>query len=278
MILAEARFGSRGKHEKDELEDLVQSYLASMLRNGQLCGKYFFAWIKGVLTAHIVLAGPSAHLRRHHSRWGKEDLRKVVETFGREPCWVMLDDETPKRSPSWKSAPFLYLHANMLDWAPPVRRGDNGEPIPSYLLPVTDLNRDHLYSWARSYQDHERVWIASGTLEIPAYRELANPGSRLPQEGLSLCRAIEKATDIPMYYYMKRYWGRRQGEESRKCPGCGRRWATGLQGAEDRDLWEFDFRCDDCRLVSHVADAYDDERHARIGEYRPRRKGRRRKR
>lgn len=32
-------------------------------------------------------------------------------------------------------------------------------------------------------------------------------------------------------------------------------------------IWNFHFQCHDCRLVSHEADSCEDERHARIGEY-----------
>lgn len=50
---------------------------------------------------------------------------------------------------------------------------------------------------------------------------------------------------LSTYCYLMRYLGRNKNENT----------------------WEFHFRCDNCLIVSHIADSYEDERHARIGEY-----------
>lgn len=96
---------------------------------------------------------------------------------------------------------------------------------------------------------------------------MADPGSRLSDEGRSLALRVEQSTHLPTYYYIPRYWGRKKGENNRVCPGCGDAWR--VSPAEmDQDWWHFPFRCDHCRLVSHDASNIDDERHARLGEYR----------
>ena len=52
------------------------------------------------------------------------------------------------------------------------------------------------------------------------------------------------------------------------CPSCGGRWRA-KQGPSGRGpIWQCVFRCEKCRLVSSDARVTDDERHARIGEYR----------
>jgi predicted nucleic acid-binding Zn ribbon protein len=269
MILAKVTFGKYEKHKAAELEDLMETYLASLLHNGQICSDYFFAWTKGQMNAYVHLVGPNGYSRRYHSKWGKDNLKNLAEAFGQEPSWLILEDGAPKRNSTWRGAPFLYLFTHAFDEGPPIRRGDKGMPIPSYLFPI---DKGQLYSWQRDYYYFDNIWIGSGALEMPAYRQLADPKSELSQEGRELCQAIERATGIPTYYFLMRYWGRREGEEKRRCPGCGRLWRSETplkqNSLEKRNtFWKFPFKCNKCRLVSHLADS-DDGRRASIGEYR----------
>ena len=266
MILAKVEFGRSGSKEEVDLEDLIESYLSLLFHNGQLCGEYFVTWTNRVLNAHVLLAGPTAYHLRYHSDYSKQALVKVRKAFGKDPAWTLLDDDARNRSPSWRAAPFLYLFTHAFDWAPPVCRGDNGAPIPSYLLPVPYEQKEQLYFWQRNYYHHDNIWLASGALEIPAYRQLVEPKSNLAEHGRELCREIENCTGVPTYYFLMRYWGRRKGEENRRCPGCGHAWRDKRRTERKAKFWEFPLLCEECRLVSHIAVSFDDDRHARIGE------------
>jgi predicted nucleic acid-binding Zn ribbon protein len=48
---------------------------------------------------------------------------------------------------------------------------------------------------------------------------------------------------------------------------CGGKWHSSGSLSDRYTFHDFHFRCKRCRLVSHCADSYDDERHARIGEF-----------
>lgn len=272
MILARISFGRRGRRSADELEDIATTYLALLLRNGQICDEYFYAWSRGVLNAYVHLAGPTALAVRHHSKRGLREQRAVVRAFGGKPGFTILDDAAPRKSARWQDAPFLYLFTHAFDSAPPVLRGDSGVPVPSYLLPVTDQDREYLFSWQQAYASHDDIWIGSGALEIAAYRELADPASELSRYGRDLCREIETATGIATYYYLMRYWGRQGNEAARACPGCGCSWRTEWP-EEGEPFWHFHFRCDPCRLVSHLGVSTDGGRHVRIGGHAKWKKG-----
>jgi len=151
-------------------------------------------------------------------------------------------------------------------------RGDNGKPIPVYRLPGTHEDREAIYFWQRTYHEYNGIWLGCGELEIPVYKQLADPSSELSQKGREICRAVEKAIRIPTYYFLMRYWGRRSGEDERLCPGCGRAWLSRYPTDHPRGWWQFAFQCHNCRLVSQVADCDEDERHAVIGEYTKQRK------
>lgn len=143
-----------------------------------------------------------------------------------------------------------------------------GKPIPTYKLPVSDSIREGLYFWAESYRHHDAIWLESGDLEISAYKQLADPNSGLARQGRELCTEIEQATGKATFYYLDHYWGRKsQEEENRLCPVCGGCWRV-FNDDDGNGFSAFPFRCYSCRLVSHKADSCEDERHARIGEYR----------
>lgn len=266
MILANVIFGVRRKNEPDQLENLVESYLGTLYHSGQLCGEYFLTWTQRRLNAHVMLSGRSATALRHHSPYGKKALKKIIEAFGAKPIWRLLDDDASKPMSSWRDAPFLYLFTHALDKASPICRGDGEPPVPVFTLPVTFEQKSDLYSWQWSYYHHDHIWLESRALEIAAYRQLADPGSELAEQGRDLCREIETATKIPTFYYLMRYWGRAKGEDQRRCPGCGGPWKTGHIGESPEPFWQFAFKCDPCRLVSHLGVSTDGGRHTKIGE------------
>jgi predicted nucleic acid-binding Zn ribbon protein len=266
MILANISFGSLRSSTKEEFEEVVECYLVSLFRGGQICGERFLTWNKGKLNAHVLLAAPNAMSLIFHTTWGKKNLAAVVDLSGREPVWKILDDDAGKTSSNWKGAPILYLFTTWVDWYSPVCRGDGKRPVPLYRLPVSDLVKDDLYGWQRSYRNLDDVWMNSGPLEMPAYRQLADPRSDLSEEGRKLCLEIETATGIPTFYYLMRYWRHSKGESERLCPGCGRGWKTSAPKIGGQ-FHQFDFRCEACRLVSHLGKDFDGSRRARIGEF-----------
>lgn len=269
MFLTKITFGSdKGKkRQREALSDNAETYLIALKRNGQIYGEYVFAWSKGNLVAYFYLARPNAFEKKHHSEWGISSLNSVIESFGQSPKWEIIDDSLPKRFRSWQCSKSLYLFTHAFDYTSPVCCGDTGLPIPPYLIPISDRIREDLYSWRGNYRDHDKVWLACGTLEIPAYKELADPKSELSLNGRELCTEIERATGKPTFYYLMRYWGRRDGESTRSCPSCGGQWQASDDEGKKRPFYKFHFRCERCRLVSRIADSYDDERHARIGEF-----------
>lgn len=263
MYLAQIEFGS-SKEPRAVVEDVIETYLAALLKNGQIYDDYYLARSKGRYIGFTHLARPNAHEPCFHSSYGKEDLKSVASMFGRNPTWRLLDDDVPRRFADWRRSSSFYLFANL---GSPVCSGDTGHRVPLYLLPVDFWTRENLYFWSRHNFDLDNVWLASGALEIPAYKQLADPRSELAQDGREFCAKIEKATGIRTFYYLFRYWGRRKGEADRPCPLCGRSWADGRK-QQDPGFHNFDFRCVKCRLVSNLAVDFEDQRHARIGEYR----------
>lgn len=273
MILYKVIFGAVPPRNHEDAVDAMESYLSVMFHNGQAVGEYFHVVQDGRLCAYVHLAGVNALSARFQSSYHADRMAKLMTVFGQAPQWTVIDDDAPKRDTTWTKAPFLYLFTHFDTWQSPLCRGDNGKPIPLYRVPGSHEDREVINSWQNTYRDYDSVWIGCGHLEIPTYREMALPGSELSQQGREICRQVEAATGIPTYYYLMRYWGRRKGEETRLCPGCGGCWHVATTVRRAIRFCDFPFRCEKCRLVSHLPKSFDETRHAKIGEWQARKTG-----
>ncbi|MEM1054610.1 MAG: DUF2310 family Zn-ribbon-containing protein [Bacteroidota bacterium] len=270
MVAARVSFGplSPDPDERERQIDLADGYLAMLFKNGQAGPDQIDARENGQHVVYTALTQPDAHEDRFCSEWSRRDREKVTEAFGHPPRWTLLDDDPEAFAKAdWQGAPSLVVCTRWAFENDLIGRGDDGEELAIYLLPVSDQTREHLVHWGMHYRELDLVWLGSGDLEIPAYKQLVEPDSTLMEDGRRLAREVETATSLPTYMYLQRYYGRRTNEEARLCPGCGEAWYVGGD-REGGYLEGFAFRCDACRLVSEMPSDTSDERHARLGEYR----------
>ncbi|WP_018693704.1 DUF2310 family Zn-ribbon-containing protein [Algicola sagamiensis] len=267
MPLYQINFGEVSKEKQEEAEDKINVYLCTLTRNGQARDDYHVVVSGNQMMAYIHMNGRDAIQRQYHSKYGLSELGQVVDIIGQEPTWSEVGGENKDITTAYSDASHLFLFTHLGDASWGLFHGDSGFGIPLYCLPVSEYFKERFYFWVRNYQRLDALFM-NGYLEIQCYKELASPESMLSKEGRSLCAELSKALNIPVYYYLLRYWGRREGEAVRLCPGCGETWQQSQRNENDELFHHFHFKCDHCFLVSHIASAYDDERHARIGEWR----------
>ena len=269
MILYQVIFGSYSKEKFEEASDLVESYLISLSRNGQIFYETnrVVPWQENVI-AYVDVIGPQANRLKYHSKDGLKKLDKVKDYFKQEPVWNIHEDCPAIRETSWKAASSLFLYADPFEISSPISHGDREASIPVYLFPFSDQMRDEIYCWQTKYRHLTRIWFDGDALETPAYRELSFSESKLSQEGRCLCKEIEKATNIPTYYFLKRFYCYEdyEKERCRPCPSCGKPWLVpSYEGFFHSPFFQFDFRCKSCRLVSHTG-FHISNRYAKIGD------------
>lgn len=272
-------FGTYEKSSIEEAKNLIEDYLVSLWFAGQIdLNRYSTAIFENEHVAYVYALGNDAGKRNSHSRSGLEHIRELKKFFTRTPVWVPLEERFSKTKIAWQKAPFLFLFTNFMTVESPIRRGDTAKPIPVYRFSLDDIERENIVLWAHRYRNLQGVWADSHDLEMQAYRAIADPESKLSQSGLESCRIIEKSCGVPTYYYLDRSYGRKEEDErNRKCPLCDGEWYIGTPETEQctDEFLPFDFRCDKCRLLSHLLQrfpmtSFEDLRYAKIGE--PKRK------
>jgi predicted nucleic acid-binding Zn ribbon protein len=203
------------------------------------------------LEAYVQIPAADAFESRVASEWISKALESMREAGLSAPEFTEIDgDETGTEACSCDERSSLILFTTYVQLSPPVTCGDCYRAIPLYWLPRFDNDEfREVMTWQSNYQACDTLFMNSGPGERSGYRQMSRVDSHLTRDGRAICKHFEDGTGRPAYYYLHRYYARSQAREAaRPCPGCGGDWA--LSGR-----WHnyFDFKCDDCRLLSAAA-------------------------
>ncbi|MCA9211380.1 MAG: DUF2310 family Zn-ribbon-containing protein [Planctomycetales bacterium] len=274
MFLSQATFGKTpAGMDAEDIGDKIEGYLGMLQKNGQICGDPLHAISDGEVVAYAYEIRPDSTSRKHHSRYGIKELDELCGLFGRPPRWRLLSDDIPAAFRDVHDSSALCLFTSALDGQSPIRCIDTRDRFPAYLIPIDDDERERLFFWSREYNRMDGIWFSSGELEIHAYEQMASVSSLLSRQGRELARRVEAALDIPVYYFLMRYYGRGEHEGERLCPGCGMDWRYRTDSTAGNAFLNLPFRCAKCRLVSQYASADYDDSYAHIGEFQPNAQG-----
>ena len=250
METVQMHFRARGGDRGARL-DAIETYLGALYKNGQAIGDCPIAEVKdGYL---VTLQVPRADTL--DSRWARRWVRnteaglksvgltRTVKVLGRDPDSLVACQCRRRKS--------LILFANMLTDESPVRCGDCFGPVPLYTLPRIGSSGDYadLLGWQKTYQAMDTLHIGSGVGAGFAHRQMSDVRSDLSVEGRELAALLEEKVRRPVYYYLMKHYGASDSRERRRrCPSCSGSWTLG------EPLHRiFDFRCENCRLLSNVA-------------------------
>lgn len=231
---------------RDAVEDAVWSYVASLEKNGNIWGEAIWTWTAQEKLTITCLVPLESALEPDVGAVNVATARAELEALVGQPIeWRLRGTPELSRAtgPELLQAPAFCLRTTMFDRTSPVVIGGSRESAPLYLLPLGERLREACVAWMRAYQAHDRIWIDSRDLESAAYAQMSSPDSELSRRGQTICADVERATGVPTYYFLYRYFVRdpRLGPEA--CPICKTSWSAGM-------LFERHLVCDACRLVS----------------------------
>lgn len=103
----------------------------------------------------------------------------------------------------------------------PLVCGDCGKPVPLYKLPaiLDKEGQSNFINWQDQFKALQRLDVYNYAHEMTE-DAIYNPQSRINKMGRALCRALEKAKSIPVFYHLEQ-----KRSAGAACPVCGREWS-----------------------------------------------------
>lgn len=184
--------------------------------------------------------------KKFHNHYVKD----LFEYFGLENIQIeIVGKKTGNVTSNLTGQSFLILFTHYLALETPIHSGDNFNIVPLYYLPITKESYYDILTWERNYKACDMLWLQSVVGEKWANKQMADINSDLSKEGIEICQNLYQKTQIPVYYYLHKYYATSlKAELNRKCPKCGGEWLS-----ETPVHSIFHFKCDKCHLLSNIA-------------------------
>jgi predicted nucleic acid-binding Zn ribbon protein len=251
MYLAEISFSLKQKFNREVVEDAIYSLLSSLRMNGQILGEEISIASKNQgYVAYQKLPLSNAMDIRNANKYVMKGFEKLKENGVSLSLSIIGEKVESDLICECKHRNSLLLFTNYLSIESPLRCGDCFGIIPLYQIPRTyDDEYYNIISWQSAYKACDGLQMGCAAGEQFGTREISRLDSSLSRRGIEICNQITDLTGMPTYYYLYLYNDQKLAvEEKRKCPSCGGEW---LLKEPLHDL--FDFKCDQCRLLSNIS-------------------------
>ncbi len=252
MYLAELTFKIIANTDFNQAEAAIRHYVEALIFNGQVLGREFpTAWQQQHFACRVVLPDENALLQRHHSNRGLNTLQQLAGAGLAYPQINVLGmDLMSQHTDPCQHTDFYILYSRFSDSCSPLRCAAELAPVPLYRVNTSCDDHEQLIRWQLQYQALDEIQMQQKrVLYKAAERSMQQLHSELNRQGRRLARQLAADNKIPVYYAL--YSGSSHdcsADAQKLCPGCGSNWR--LAGPL---LQLFDFKCDNCFLVSNLA-------------------------
>ena len=230
---------------EDDVLDLLWDYFGCLYKNGQILKNYEIVKQDTNFLVFVTLPGSDALDDNNNSIYASKYLGQVRELFDIS-IEIIGENMNYDNSCTCNKSSWYMLYTDYAETDSPVVCGDCGKSVSLYKLPYLFNENEHhsILGWKEAYSEIDSLWMYCLSDRF-TYRQLNKLDSQLSKIGLDICKQIEKATDIPTYYYLfhaRGLW--HTNNTPAECPSCGKNWR--LSCVETF----IDYKCDQCRLVA----------------------------
>ncbi len=238
------------------VERAISSLITELKYNGQIIGNEFPCLLKdGQFVTQALCPTEDALAHYNNNSAVSRALTALNEAGVLKPKIDILGQELhsdmsdPEHNPSWQ-----ILYTSYVQTCSPLRCGEHFAPIPLYRQPkLANGCYKQLINWQQDWQACDQLQMNGRSAEFAAVAEIGEHDSSLAMRGRALANTLEKNSGIATYYYLYRVGGEnKSSEQQRRCPSCNGDWAL-----SEPIHQVFDFKCDDCRLVSNLSWDYN---------------------
>jgi predicted nucleic acid-binding Zn ribbon protein len=252
MFAVELKFESSARGgSSDAKRDAIGWLIAAFVRNGSLMEQFE---AEGAGEKFSVYGMTPARNAFHRANWNDRVRIQIaaLKAANLKRPQIRILGIIPETAAVCQCAkPNGYvLFTTFLSVEPPLRCIDCNDTIPVYNLPRPAVGEHQgLFSWRSDYLACDTLQMNCTVGERFGERQMSDSKSQLSRSGIAVCKEIERLTGRPTYYYLYRASGRTHAAETRRrCPTCNGEWLM-----KQPLHYKFDFKCDQCRLMSNIA-------------------------
>ncbi len=206
----------------DYCEELIYESFNVLRKTGHVYENFYIVReASGNYAVYVIMPGADALDLEFCTEEAVDIIKKLAVIFSLKVesvgAAVTCENSCTCADPSW-----YMLYSDLLTEESPVICGDCGKPVPLYKLPAI-LDKDgqsNLLNWQDQLKSFQKLDMYNYAHDYTS-GELQNPASRLNKMGRALCRAMEKAKSVPVFYHLER----NIRDASEVCPLCGREWS-----------------------------------------------------
>lgn len=252
MYLAELTFKVIADTSFSRAEAAIRAFSEALIFNGNILGRELpTAWQQDRFSSRLVIPAPDALQRAHLSSRAQQAEQQLMAAGLGYPQLQVLGMDIMSQHSSNSAAEALVLFTTFNDNCSPLRNLADLAPVPLYQLqPAKGGDHESLIRWQIQFQALDEVQQQqSRVLKKTAENSLQQYHSALNQQGRQLAGNLSRGNGLPVYYAL--YSGSSKNcaaEATKPCPGCGDNWRLAQPL-----LAIFDFKCDNCRLLSNIA-------------------------
>lgn len=234
--------------------ECARDFISSLAKNGSIISEGASFWSRPDLYSWIGYSLQSDILATASlTAWNKYCLAQLNELDCKVSSQKLGNDSGDDTKPATKPE-YLVIYSSTAD--SPISDQD-GNPYDPFSIDLDESQRADLSEWNDLYNTLCALWLGLPKMEAAAYKHLANHKDEVNSKGLAIRQAVELISGIPTYYYLLRSPGYSNTKSWRNCPKCKNDWCSLTKDSPDH--WNFEFRCDACRLVSSQGDDYENK-------------------
>ncbi len=205
----------------DYCETLIWEGFNVLRKTGQVYENFQLVKADGGYAVYVIMPGADALNIEFCTEESVEVMRKLgaifflrVDSLG---ACATCEDSCACGAPTW-----YMLYTDIATEESPLVCGDCGQPVPVYKLPaILDKEGQSIFlTWQEQFQALQKLDMFNYAPEFTA-GELQNPASKLNKTGRGLCRALEKAKNLPVFYHLEQ----NKQNAGATCPICGKEWS-----------------------------------------------------
>lgn len=251
MYLAELRFTLIADTEFSAAEQAIRHYLEALIFNGQMLGREFpTAFTGDAFCSRLVLPTPDALSGQYASAKVKTAEQQLAAAGLGYPQCQLLGQDLMSQQTVMELPTELVLFTTYADTCSPLRCANTLQPVPLFWLKTAAVDYEALIRWQLQFQALDEIQLQQDRVLLKtAENSLQQFQSKLNRQGRKLVATLAKANNRPVFYAL--YSGSSDdcaAEAAKCCPGCGSHWRLTAPQAGI-----FDFRCDNCQLLSNIA-------------------------